>query len=84
MYNKWQKATKRTNQTDKEFGVYLQSIRSNLLDPDIVEAPNERQLIHRIQQGLRSKIHVVFYRNPTVSKNLPIFLEVVMSVKSSI
>ncbi len=84
MYDKWQKAIKQTNQTDKLFGVYLQSTRSNLLDLDKVEAPNETQLIHRIKQSLRSKIRVAFHRNLTGSKDLPTFLEVVKSTKSSI
>ena len=41
MYNKWQRATQRINQTGKELGVYLLSIRSNLLDLDEVGALNE-------------------------------------------
>lgn len=41
MYDRWQKATQRTDQTGKEFGAYLQSIRSHLLDPDATGFPNE-------------------------------------------
>ncbi len=41
MYDKWQRAAQRTNQTGKEFREYLQSIRSNLLDLDNVRASNE-------------------------------------------
>lgn len=48
MYDKWQKATQCTGQTDKKFGAYLQFIWSNLLDLNAVSAPNKTQLIHRI------------------------------------
>ena len=84
MYDKWQRVTQRTNQTGKKFGSYLQSIRSNLLDLDAAGAPNETQLIHRIGQGLRSKICAVLSQNPTVTKDWPIFLEDVAQTESSI
>lgn len=84
MYDRWQKATQRTGQTGKEFGAYLQSIRSNLLDLDAVGAPNETQLIHRMRQGLRSEIRAALYRNPTVPKDWPTFLEAVARAESSI
>ncbi len=69
MYDKWQRAAQRTNQTGKEFGAYLQSIRSNLLDLDAAGAPNEIQLIHRMRQVLTSEIRHALYRNPTVPKD---------------
>ena len=74
MYDRWQKATQRIGQTGKEFGAYLQSIRSNLSDLDTAGASNESQLIYRMRQGLRSKIRVALYRNPIVPKDWPTFL----------
>ena len=84
MYDRWQKATQRTGQTGKEFGAYLQSIGSNLLDLDTAGAPNETQLIHRMRQGLRSEIRAALYRNPTVPKDWPTFLEAVARAETSI
>ena len=69
MYDKWQKAAQRTNQTGKEFRAYLESIRSNLLDLDVADAPNETQLIYRMRQGSRSKICAALYQNHTVPQN---------------
>lgn len=84
MYDKFHKATQRSGQTGKEFGAYLQSIRSNLLDLDEVGAPNEIQLIHRMRQGLRTEVRAALYRNPTVPKDWPTFLEAVARAESSI
>ncbi len=84
MYNKWQRAAQRANQTGKEFGQYLKFIWSNLLDLEEDGTPNETQLIHRIRQGLRSKIRADLYRNLTVPKDWPIFLEAVARADSSI
>ncbi len=61
MYSKWQKVAQRTYQTGKEFGAYLQSIQSNLLDLDVASAPNETQIIYRIRQGLRSEFCAALY-----------------------
>ncbi len=69
MYDKWQRAAQQTNQTSKGFGAYLQSIRSNLLELDEADSPDETQLIYRIRQALRSEIRATLYRNLTVPKD---------------
>ncbi len=84
MCNEWQRAFQSTYQTSKKFGVYLQCIRSNLLDVDKVRAFEETLLLHRIQQSFRSKICTALYRNLTVSKNWLTIFEDVACVESSI
>ncbi len=84
MYDKWQRAAQRINQTGKEFIAYLQSIRLNLLDLDAASAPNKTQFIYRIRQGLRSEICSALCRNLTVSKNWLIFFEAVARAESFI
>ncbi len=69
MYDKCQKAAPRINQTGKEFGAYLQSMRSNLLDLSAAGASNATQLIHCIQRELRSEICTTVYQNPIVPKD---------------
>ncbi len=54
------------------------------MDLNTADTPNKTQLIHRMRQGLRSEICAVLYRNPTVPKNWPTFLEVVARAESSI
>ncbi len=81
MYDKWQRAAQRTNQTGKEFGAYLQSILLNL---DGADAPNETEHIQRMQQRLRSEICTALYQKLTVRKDWPIFLEAVAKAESSI
>ncbi len=75
MHDKWHAATQRGGQTVREFGAYLQSVRSVLLDLDEAGAPNETQLMHRMRQGLRSEIRAAIYRIPTTPKDWPTFLE---------
>lgn len=41
MYDRWQKATHNAKLRRKEFGAYLQSIRSHLLDLDATGVSNE-------------------------------------------
>lgn len=84
MYDKWHRATQGPSQTGKQFGAYLQSLRTNLLDIDSVGAPNETQLIHRMRQGLRTEIRAALYRNPAVPKDWPTFLEAVARAESSL
>lgn len=54
------------------------------MDLDTAGAHNETQLIHRMRQGLRSEIRAALYRNPTIPKDLPTFLEAVARAESSI
>ncbi len=84
IYDKRKKVAQHTNQTGKDFGAYLQSIRSNLLDLDIAGAPNKTQLIHHMRQGLKLEIRATLYQNPTVHKDWPIFVEDVTRAESSI
>ena len=84
MNNKWHRAFQRSGQSGKEFGAYLQSIRSNLLELDEAGAPNETQLVHRMRQGLRPELQAALYRNPTIPKDWPTFLETVARAESSI
>lgn len=76
MHDKLHEATQRSSQTVRDFGAYLQSIRSALLDIDEAGAPNETQLMHRMRQGLRPEIRAAIFRIPTVPKDWPMFLEV--------
>lgn len=76
MHDKWHEATGRGGQAVREFGAYLQSIRSVLLDLDEAGASNETQLMHRMRQGLRPEIRAAIFRIPTVPKDWPTFLEV--------
>lgn len=41
MYNRWEKASQCNGQTRKGYGVYLLSIRSNLLNLDAVATPKK-------------------------------------------
>ena len=84
MYDKWQKATQRIGQTGKEFGAYLQFIRSNLLYLNTAGAPNKTQLIHYMRQGLSSEICAALYRKTTIPNDWLIFFEPVARAKSSI
>ncbi len=85
MYNKWQRAAQRTNKTGKEFELaYLQFIQSNLLEFNKVRIFVETKLIHSMRQGFKSEIRIEMYRNPTVPKDGPKFLEDVACEESSI
>lgn len=66
MYEKWQRATQRSGQTEKEYGAYLQSIRTNLQDLGEGDFLNEKILIHHMRQGLRPAVRAALYWNPTV------------------
>lgn len=69
MHDKWHEATQRGGQRIREFGAYLQSIRSVLLDLDEAGARNEKQLMHRMRQGLRPEIRAAIFRIPTIPKD---------------
>lgn len=69
MHDKWHEATQRGGQRIREFGACLQSIRSVLLDLDEAGARNEKQLMHRMRQGLRPEIRAAIFRIPTIPKD---------------
>lgn len=84
MYEKWQRATQRISQTGKEFGAYLQSIRTNLQEFGEEDLLSEKLLIHHMRQGLRPEVRAALYLNPTVPKDWPTFLAAVARAESSI
>ena len=84
MYEKWQRATERISQTGKEFGAYLQLIRTNLQEFGEEDLLSEKLLIHHVRQGLRPKVRAALFLNPTVPKNWPTFLAAVARAKSFI
>ncbi len=81
---KGKKATSFTNQTGEEFGEYLQSIRSKILDLDNIRASNKTHLIYCIKQDLKSKIRTVLNSNLTVFLDWSVFFENVTRIESSI
>ena len=84
MYDKWQRATQRSGQTGKEYGAYLQSIRTTLRDLGEGDFLNEKILIHHMRQGLRSEVRAALYRNPSLPTDWPSFLAAVVRAESSI
>lgn len=84
MYEKWQRATQRIGQTGKEFGAYLQSIRTNLQELGEDDLLNEKLLLYHMRQGLRPEVRAALYLNPEVPKDWPTFLAAVARAESSI
>lgn len=84
IYDKWQRATQRSGQTGKEYGAYLQSIRSNLQDLGECDFLNEKILIVHMRQGLRPEVRAALYRNPSAPTDWPSFLAVVVRAESSL
>ena len=84
MYEKWQRATQRSGQTGKEYGAYLQSIRTTLRDLGEGDFLNEKILIHHMRQGLRSEVRAALYRNPSIPTDWPSFLAAVARAESSL
>lgn len=66
IYDKWQRATQRSGQTGKEYGAYLQSIRTTLRDLGEGDFFNKKILIHYIRQSLRSEVQAALYRNLSI------------------
>ena len=84
MYEKWQRATQRVGQTGKEFGAYLQSIRTNLQELGEVDLLSEKLLLYHMRQGLRPEVRAALYLSPEVPKDWPAFLAAVARAESSI
>ena len=84
MYEKWQRATQRNGQTGKEFGAYLQSIRTNLQELGEDDLLSEKLLLYHMRQGLRPEVRAALYLSSTVPKDWPTFLEAVARAESSI
>lgn len=84
MHDRLHEATQRGGETVREFGAYLQSIRSALLKVDEAGAPNETQLMHRMRQGLRQEIRAAIFGIPIIPKDWPTFLELAARAEFSI
>ena len=84
MYEKWQKAIQCNGQTGKKFGVYLQSILTNLQELMEDDLFSKKLLLYHMRQGLRSKVQAVLYLSSIVPKDWPLFLKVVAQTESFI
>ena len=49
-------ATQHIGQTEKKFGAYLQSIRTNLQELGEVDLFSKKLLLYHMRQGLRPKV----------------------------
>ena len=77
LYEKWQRATQGIDQTGKEFGAYLQSIRTNLQELGEDDLLSEKLLLYHMRQGLRPEVRAALCMNPEVPKDWPAFLAAV-------